>query len=187
LHDLLDLQCLPTGFADLQPRCAFVLEDLGDARADDLRQRFAEPGALLTLLHLQQLRRVPDTARLLLSWRELFQHVAEDPGATQLLQQLVSYVAAESDDDPHAVRAAYAQIHHRTEERYMPIADKLRQEGRVEGHVEGLRNALRLQLEARFAPLPNEVLVRLTAAGEGDLQRWLCRVLTAASVDDVIS
>jgi len=63
----------------------------------------------------------------------------------------------------------------------MTIADKMRQEGRVEG----LRTALQLQLEAAFGPLSPTTAARLLAADETDLEHWLRRILTSDSVGKV--
>jgi hypothetical protein len=66
------------------------------------------------------------------------------------------------------------------------IAEALRDEGRQEGTVQGLRQALLHQLRTRFGQLPRTMERTITAAtDEALLQTWLTRVLTATSLGDM--
>ena len=60
---------------------------------------------------------------------------------------------------------------------------KGRAEGRAEGKVETVRKLLTL----KFGQLPEAASLRLDAAKEPDLDRWLERVLTADSLDAVLT
>lgn len=64
----------------------------------------------------------------------------------------------------------------------MTLAEKLRQEGRQEGRQELLMKLLRL----RFGDLSPRVEARISGASPSDLERMAERVLTAASLDDVL-
>jgi hypothetical protein len=70
------------------------------------------------------------------------------------------------------------------------VADQLREEGRREGHVEGLlrgrREILLKQLRARFGELPDAAIARVNAAELGQLDAWAERVLYAQTLTDVI-
>ena len=59
-------------------------------------------------------------------------------------------------------------------------------EGLVEGLKEGKRNFLLRLLELRFGPLPPVRHATLDAAGDATLDRWTDRVLTAATLDEVL-
>jgi predicted transposase YdaD len=62
-----------------------------------------------------------------------------------------------------------------------------RERGREEGREEGLRRALEHMLVLRFGPLGADARARLERAEATSIQRWLGRVLTASSPDDVLS
>ena len=61
------------------------------------------------------------------------------------------------------------------------------QEGRQQGLTEARQQTLLRQLQRRFGPLPEQHTQRVLAAGTAELDRWLDRILDAASVDDVFA
>jgi hypothetical protein len=61
------------------------------------------------------------------------------------------------------------------------------EQGREQGRLEGEARALLKQLRLRFGPASEGVAARVRSAPEADLERWLERVLTAASLDDVFA
>jgi predicted transposase/invertase (TIGR01784 family) len=64
---------------------------------------------------------------------------------------------------------------------------KGRAEGEAKGRAEGKAETLRKLLTLKFGQLPEGALRRLGAAKEQDLDRWLERVLTADSLDAVLT
>ena len=64
--------------------------------------------------------------------------------------------------------------------------DRGRQAGRDEGLRTGARNVLLRQLRARFGALPGAAEARIQAADAAQLDVWIDRVLTAATLDDVL-
>ncbi|MCA8963927.1 MAG: Rpn family recombination-promoting nuclease/putative transposase [Planctomycetes bacterium] len=191
--ELVDLAGLPEELAALQPQATFVLEDLGQRPIDDLGRLPLGHAALLTLLHLQNIRRVKATARLLWAWRELYRRLADDPGprAQQLLAQLVSYVALMAQDDLSTMKRTFSDIHSKTETHYGRHAQMLvaegRTEGRTEGRAEGLRIALRTQIEVRFGAVEADVADRLEQADAAALEGLLRRILAAESLTDLFA
>jgi hypothetical protein len=197
MRGLCDLDGLPASLAALQPQLAFALDDLAACDEDALHARRLGAEALLPLLHLQQVRRAASTAALLTGWLRLFRRLIEEPGrpaSRRLLEQLMSYVAAVSADDPEDLRLAYSSIHPITEAIHMTTAEKLLQKGRVEGRQEG-RHEGRLEgdrearcdvllslLRQRFGEVPADAARRVAAADAASLDRWLQRVLTAPSL-----
>jgi len=65
--------------------------------------------------------------------------------------------------------------------------DRLFSQGLSQGLSQGQRLVLLRQLQRRFGPLPTAVLTRIESAGTADLERWLDRVLDAATLDDVLA
>jgi hypothetical protein len=183
LRHLIDLDGLPAELAALQPQAPFVLDDLGAQSEADLHRRRLGIQSLLTLLYLQQLRRHAETAVLLLRWRHLHLRLLAEPGGQAILHRLLRYVAAVSNDDHERLRAAYDRIHTPTASQFMTVADQLRQEGRIEARIE----TLLIQLDQRFGPLPPTATARIRAADEPTLDRWIRRVLTAPSLDDLLA
>ncbi len=58
--------------------------------------------------------------------------------------------------------------------------------GEARGELHGRRAVLRRLLGLRFGPLPESVDARIEAADVPTLETWADRVLTAASVDEVL-
>ncbi len=80
------------------------------------------------------------------------------------------------------------------EEAIVTTADMLRAEGRSEGlregRSEGLREGQRAMLlkllSKRFGALPEDAVARVNAAGPAELDAWFDRLLTAASLAEVL-
>lgn len=67
----------------------------------------------------------------------------------------------------------------------MTTADMLRAEGRSEG-LKAQRTVLLKQLGQRFGTVPEDAVVRVNAAGPAELEAWFDRVLTAATLAEVL-
>jgi predicted transposase YdaD len=199
LTELLDAEGAPKELLAMQPTFRCTLFDLGATDEDGLRRRRFTVQTLLPLLHLQQLRRQVATAALLLAWRPLLLRLMQVPGGQQIMNKLYSYVATVSKDDPRHLRAAYARISKTCEEQYMTVAEKLieegrqqglqqgLQQGRQEGRQEGAQRTLLMQIEQRFGALQPSVVQRIENASQGEIDRWLRRILTAATLDDLLT
>jgi hypothetical protein len=75
-------------------------------------------------------------------------------------------------------------------EEIMTTAEMLRREGETrgvkKGEVLGKQGALLLQLRQRFGRLPAAAVARIDKARATELDVWFGRVLTAASLEDVL-
>jgi hypothetical protein len=73
----------------------------------------------------------------------------------------------------------------------LSTAEKLRREGRAEGERagerKGKRDTLLLLLRQRFGRLPAAVVARIGKSDAAELDAWVGSVLTAASLDEVLS
>lgn len=58
---------------------------------------------------------------------------------------------------------------------------------REEGRLEGRAELLLWQLEHRFGPLPFHLKPKVLGAPAHQIESWALRVLTASSIDDVLS
>jgi hypothetical protein len=100
------------------------------------------------------------------------------------------YTAEVSDADTELVYSFFVELGPDAEEIIMSTADRWREQGRTaglaEGRAAGVAATLIRQLNLKFGPLSASALARVQAASSEDLERWTDRVLTAASLDDVI-
>lgn len=60
-------------------------------------------------------------------------------------------------------------------------------EGRIEGRIEGATTVLLQLLRRRFGELPDAVTARVAGGSQAELDRWVDRVLDAATLDDVFA
>lgn len=90
LRALLALDGLPEQIAERQPTFWFDIDDLTALDDDALQARQLSVRTLLPLLHLQRLRRHPDTSSLLLTWRSLYRRLLATPGGRAIAHRLVS-------------------------------------------------------------------------------------------------
>lgn len=68
----------------------------------------------------------------------------------------------------------------------MSIADWLKERGRQKGRLEAHRSLLLKQLRLRFGAVPEADVARISAAGVEQLEVWTERVITAASLAEVL-
>ena len=73
----------------------------------------------------------------------------------------------------------------------MDVLDELKREGRAEGRregrVEGAAEMLLMLLAARFGQVPAEAKARILAAKKPTLTRWSLRLLSAPTLEAVLS
>ena len=65
--------------------------------------------------------------------------------------------------------------------------EKGRLEGREEGERAALASMLTKQARLRFRDVPPESAARIESASKADLERWLERILTAETLDDIFA
>jgi predicted transposase/invertase (TIGR01784 family) len=107
---------------------------------------------------------------------ELDRLATEDP-IMELATQTLDVISQDFDAYFRAIRRADAIAFHE-----MELLDS-REEGREEGRAEILVKLLGL----RFGPVPADVRARVAAATVEQLDAWVERVLTAATLDEVIA
>ncbi|MEZ4300158.1 MAG: DUF4351 domain-containing protein [Polyangiaceae bacterium] len=66
------------------------------------------------------------------------------------------------------------------------IAEQLEEKGFKRGRGEGERAIVLRQLERRFGSLPPEALTRIKEASSAEIERWADRILTAATLAEVL-
>jgi predicted transposase YdaD len=177
--------------ARVTPSLEFLLDDLTHASDKELFARaiglFAQIAAILLRDARDEDRVLKTVDRLDNLWHELW-NAPDGPRAVGIL---LRYLWAVSEADETEITKAIEKSLPEAHELIMTIAEQLRQKGLQQGLQQGLQRgqvrALRKQLELRFGTLDQSVLQRLEAADEETLDRYVERVLTASSLDEVFA
>jgi hypothetical protein len=193
------------------PQCSLRIDDLADVTNDAIDARLIPPKAKLTLAGLRDVRGPAELTGLLLSWARWIRELDDTSDGAAALMTLMRYILyVRQDVDMTAVQATMRAIDARAGDTIMSMAEKLiaegeakglsaaqkliadgeakgRVEGRVEGRAEGRAETLLKLLRLRFATVSEAASERVMHADIATLDRWVERVLTATSVDDVLA
>jgi predicted transposase/invertase (TIGR01784 family) len=190
LGELLDLDpALLPAIQRRVPDFAFVLDDLSQRSDEELRARTAPP---LTFSALVLFKWGREDVDLLAVWRSLADAIRQlqaEPNWTVGLQQLARYTLSVGEiSREDLARIARELAGPEAEETIMTTAEKLRQEGRQEGALQGRREQLLRLLRVKFGrDLPEDAQARVDNAMTDELDRWAERVLTASTLDEVFA
>lgn len=125
-------------------------------------------------------------------WVDLVREVRRAPNGAAALQMIFRYIymVNERFDTKELVGLLEQAVGEEGKAEMTSVADKLREEGRLEGERKGLlrgqRNILLKQLRARFGELPEATVARVNAAELGQLDTWAERILSAQTLADAI-
>ncbi len=116
------------------------------------------------------------------------------PNGLAALTAVIRYILQVSEVEVSALRALVAdRLGKSAEEAVMTTAEKLEQKGRAEGEAIGVAKgraevlAKQLMLKLKLAELPPAVDQRLRAASADELGLWAERILSATSLEEVLS
>jgi predicted transposase YdaD len=170
------------------PGFAFLVDDLSAESDESLRRRSMTAVARLALWCLRHGRESErDLAPALERWSDVLLEVVRAPHGLEAMRTVMRHILIVSGPrPPDFFRGLFASLGPDTEEAFMNMAEYLRNEGRQEGLLEGKRQFLCRQLEARFGPLDATTQARIEAACPDDLERWGEQLLTAASLADAL-
>jgi predicted transposase/invertase (TIGR01784 family) len=193
-EELLDLD--PAALAvlgDHLPRFRLLIDDLADQDDEALHDRTMSALGRLVLLCFKHAAHPDRLVEHLDRWVDLVKDTWRAPNGVTALGLVVRYLFEIGGPTPvqafHALAAR--KVGKDMEKAFVSYADMLRQEGRKrglqEGRRKGRREALQNLLGARFGALPDPVLARLKSAKLEQLDRWLERILTARTLDDVLA
>jgi hypothetical protein len=178
-EDVLDADAALLGaLGPYVPRFRFLLDDLSSRTDADLRARSRmTAGGRVVFLALKHGRdQVAIRIRVL-------SPDGRAAAARDVLASVLRYILETSRVEPATLRGLLGrQIGRQEAEKVLTTAERLRREGAVDGK----RDALRLLLRQRFGRLAAEIVARIDRADTATLDAWFARVLTAASLDDVL-
>ena len=201
-HALLDLDAdaLPLVAAHV-PSFRFLLDDVSAESDEDLRARAMTALGRLVLFCLRHAREPGRFAHEIARWLGLIAEARDAPGGAEALLLIWRYIVTATNpaDPQELVKQLLAVVGKQEEREIMSIADwyedrgrqagleKGRDEGRDEGLKMGARNLLLRQLRARFGALPAAAEARVQTAEAAQVDIWAERVLTATTLDDVLT
>lgn len=189
LHALLDLDAdtLPLVAAHI-PSFRFLLDDLSTETDEALRARAMTALGRLVLFCLRHGREPARFVQEIGRWLGLLAEARIAPGGREALQLIWRYIMSVSNPaDPQGLVKQFSAVVSKEEEReIMSVADWYEDRGRQEGIKAGSCNALLKLLRARFGALPDAAESRIKAADTAQLDVWIERVLTAATLDEVL-
>lgn len=176
------------------PNFEFILDDLSQLSSEEILARArqqTEAAAALVLLALRFGRDRQEFYGQLARLSEFILLVLSTPAGVDAFRSVLDYLDKPKREDHIQVldelRRAMGPASPEARKAVMSIAEELRIEGRVEGRVEGERLLLRRLLTLKFGPLPQTVSAVLDVATEQQLETWAERVLTAASLEEVLA
>lgn len=168
------------------PRFRFLLDDLSAQTDADVRGRTRmTAGGRVAMLSLKHGRdQVAVRIRVLAP-------DGRSAAARDVLASVLRYILETTRAEPATLRALLArQVGREAAEEIMTTAEMLRREGEAKGlkkgEVQGKREALLIVLRQRFGRLPAAVVARIDKAGAAEMDLWIGRVLSAASLADVL-
>jgi hypothetical protein len=142
----------------------------------------------LTLWALRDARSPNRLVRTVGHWAEAMAELLRAPNGREALWTILRYIALVADDSVAAtLAAAIPEAKPQVKEALMTLAEKWMADGEAKGKAEGKVEALRKLLTLKFGPVPEAASLRITGATETDVDRWLERVLSADSLDAVLT
>ena len=196
LEDLFDAGLLSqAGVLELVPRLGFVLDDLSHLTDEQLENRALGLMPALTLWALRDSRSRDRLVRSIGHWANAMAELLRAPNGREALRTIFRYITLVADDSIASTLAdAIPEAKPEVKEALMTLAEKWMAEGEARGEAKGEARgeargeakALRKLLMLKFGELPQTTLARIEAATPGELDRWLERVLTAATLEAVL-
>jgi predicted transposase/invertase (TIGR01784 family) len=165
------------------PRLSFVLDDISRLSDAALARRALGLLPTLTLWALRDSRRRHAVQRSLTRYAPLLQALDKSTNGAETFMTLFRYLAVVVRDFKPQTFLATVELSEQTKKVIMTtMADHWRAEGRTE-HAQ---DTLLTQLEIKFGPLAPNTRARILAAKGAELDRWLGRVVTAGSLDELL-
>jgi predicted transposase YdaD len=188
-EDVLDIDAhTRTLVLDFVPKFRLLVDDLSLETDEQLRARAMTELGKVVLWLFRTARSTDELLGSLAGWTELLRKVKAAPHGVAALGKIWQYVMAVHEGSHERVLPALAAALDDEEQRQTmaTIAEQLIEKGKKEGIAEGERSTLVRQLERRFGPLSAGARERIEQAKRADLERWLDRVLTAATLAEVL-
>ena len=166
---------------DHLPHLRLILDDLTTVDLPTLRARPLTPATRVMLALHKITAGNQNLGTDLIPLVPDIQALADAPGGTDDLRCVMTYILFVGETSEDDLGPVIDQLGPRAKEAIVTTAERIRAEGQAEGQAGALMDLLSI----KFGPLPLEVRDRIAAADGTNLQIWLRRVLTAATLDEV--
>ncbi|MEZ4299997.1 MAG: Rpn family recombination-promoting nuclease/putative transposase [Polyangiaceae bacterium] len=200
-EDLLDIDPSTRPLVlDFVPRFRLLVDDLTTQPDEALRVRAMTEMGRLVLWCLKTARSPDELVAGMKRWKALLRAVRQAPHGIAAVALIWRYLLVVHDQPEERILLALeAALDQEQKEDMASIADQLvekgirkgraegRVEGRVEGREEGTRAVVLRLLQRRFGTLPDDVRGRVEHATLAELDELADRVLTAATLDEVVN
>jgi predicted transposase/invertase (TIGR01784 family) len=176
---------------DFVPKFRTLVDDLTLQTDEELQSRAMTELGRIMLWCLKTARHTDELIAGMSSWAALFRAVRSTPNGMAALALIWRYLMSVHDAvEERVLPALAAALDEEQRQDMASIADQLVEKGIKKGIEKGIEKGergivLRL-LERRFGPLPVDTVERIERAVPGDLERWADRVLTAATLREVL-
>ena len=189
-QELIDLPPALAAARPFVPAFRFVLDDLPGVPAGDLLARPMPPLARAAFVLMKAVRQ-GDPLRALDRLADTLRELVGEPHGPEGIAVLVRYTVSAAKVTLEAVRKSLGRlIGPSAGEIVMTTAQELIEEGKrigeELGEQRGEQRVLLRQMERRFGPVPEAAVERVRAASAPLLDEWADRILTAASLDEVL-
>jgi predicted transposase/invertase (TIGR01784 family) len=173
----------------------YVLHDLSEISDDELREGAMRTAlARLVAMCFKHARRGADFVPILGGWMNVVREVARAPNGLKALAQVMRYILEVNEQVvPEALQALLErEIGPETKDTIVTAGQQLieqgKKEGRQEGRQQGFQELLLRLLRQRFgAEVSPHVEQRIAAASVEQMEAWSMRVLSAATLAEVLA
>jgi hypothetical protein len=170
------------------PRFRFALDDIGREDDDALRARAMSALGRLVLYCFRHARDPAELIGGLARCWDLVNEVYAAPNGLAALGTVWRYILLIHDGPPEVVLTQLALVTpDPIKEKLMTAGEVLIERGRIQGHLQGEREALLKMLVGRFGSVPAAIVAQVNAAEQAQLDTWLQRGWTASSIDEIFA
>jgi predicted transposase YdaD len=159
-----------------------VLDDLAVTDDAALRAGQLTELARVTLVLLQRCRDAEDPIEILQAWTGTLAAVLGGTNGVEAIARVLRYISLTTPVEADRLRDFAARIGPGAEEAFMTLGERLLEQGRTQGQAALL---LRL-LGRRFGPISAEAQARIEHADTSELETWGDRVLSAATLEELL-
>jgi predicted transposase/invertase (TIGR01784 family) len=201
LEELLDVDAdVLAALDDHVPRFRFLLDDLSAQTDDALRARAMSALGRVALWCLRNARSPELLQKHLGRWADLVREVRAAANGAKALEMVLRYIYLVSDrlEVKDLLALVAREVSQEIAEDAVTLGERLIEQGMQTGLQQGMQKGLQVgekqgrrdmllrQLRLRFGELPETTVDRVNTADLAQLDRWAERVITSASLADLL-
>lgn len=183
---------------DLPPGCklailadqAFYLLDVSKMTNKRIRE-LPISATVRSFLFVLKNARNSRLASMLVSWRDVFAEMFDEPGGNEIYSVFLEYMGRVSNMKYQTIDGVIRRTSPTSPIGALPgsmaatFIDEGRVEGRVEGRTEQARSDMLMLLEQRFPSFPSQYRATVGNASVSEIRDWMCRIFAANTIHEV--